>query len=195
MAARAAERDPRVRLPRRARPGARRHARPELQHRRVRGDGRRRRRSGERDRGPANGVTEDGSTWSIDDRCYSITDPRRGGAVRDHVRHRGSLRRLHGRARAVRHERVDGRRHPLHVKAVQRDGRWFVSPVGTVLDIVDSVVQPNDAGSDLRDARALRRAFGRGARDARPADLGNGIRADEHARLHPRRPRRSAHRR
>ena len=29
---------------------------------------------------------------------------------------------------------------PLHVTAVQRDGRWFVSPVGTVLDLVDSVV-------------------------------------------------------
>ena len=29
---------------------------------------------------------------------------------------------------------------PLHVTAVQRDGRWYISPVGTVLDIVDSVV-------------------------------------------------------
>ena len=88
----------------------------------------------------ANGVTENGSTWSLDDRCYSITDPGRTGAVRDARAARPGLLGSFtvGVGPFGGGESSDDT--PLHVTAVQRDGRWYISPVGTVLDIVDSVV-------------------------------------------------------
>ena len=87
----------------------------------------------------ANGVTENGSTWSLDDQCYTITDrdePAPFGTTCGTAGLLGSF--TVGVGPFGGGESSDDT--PLHVTAVQRDGRWYISPVGTVLDIVDSVV-------------------------------------------------------
>ena len=87
----------------------------------------------------ANGVTENGSTWSLDDRCYTMTDreePAPFGTTCGTAGLLGSF--TVGVGPFGGDESSDDT--PLHVTAVQRDGRWYISPVGTVLDIVDSVV-------------------------------------------------------
>jgi hypothetical protein len=87
----------------------------------------------------ANGVTENGSTWSLDDRCYSITDPDEPAPFGTTCGTAGLLGSVTvGVGPFGGGESSDDR--PLHVTAVQRDGRWYISPVGTVLDLVDSVV-------------------------------------------------------
>ena len=84
---------------------------------------------------------------------------------------------------------------PLHVTAVQRDGRWYISPVGTVLDIVDSVV----SATTQDQIYALLGLYGEmsvdGHGDPRTAGAGQHTACEADAGVHGRRACRSTHRR